>query len=199
MILIGASGHAKVISDILHSSSTPVLEYFDDRPLGVFNSIQVRSPINTIPNYSETIISIGNNRIRKRISVAQPNLNYQIAIHPKSVLDASVLVGKGSVIMASVTINNSTIIGAHCIINTNSSVDHDCKLGDFVHISPGAILCGNVTISEGTHIGAGAVVCPNLKIGKWATIGAGAVIINDIPDYAVIVGNPGKIIKYNEK
>ena len=38
----------------------------------------------------------------------------------------------------------------------------------------------------------------NIKIGKWVTVGAGAVIIKDIPDYAVVVGNPGRIIKYKE-
>ena len=58
---------------------------------------------------------------------------------------------------------------------------------------------GNVEIGEGTHIGSGAIVIPNVVIGKWAVIGAGAVIIKDVPDYAVVVGNPGKIIKYNEK
>jgi len=199
MILIGAGGHAKVISDILLLSNIIVSSYYDDRDLGIFNSIPVYTPIATIPENSNVIIAIGFNSIRKHIVVSLPQLNYKMAIHPKSVLDKSVLIGLGSVVMASATINNATSIGAHCIINTSSSIDHDCILGDFVHISPGAILCGNVTISEGTHIGAGAVVCPNLKIGKWATIGAGAVIINDIPDYAVIVGNPGKIIKYNEK
>ena len=50
-------------------------------------------------------------------------------------------------------------------------------------------------MGEGTHIGAGATIIPNLKIGKWATIGAGAVVIKDVPDYAVVVGNPGRIIK----
>ena len=199
MILIGASGHAKVISDILRLSNIIVSSYYDDRDLKFFNSIRVHTPIATIPENSTAIIAIGLNRVRKRIVVSLPQLHYKTAIHPKSVLDKSVLIGLGSVVMASATINNATSIGAHCIINTSSSIDHDCILGDFVHISPGAILCGNVTISEGTQIGAGAVVCPNLRIGKWVTIGAGAVIINDIPDYAVVVGNPGKIIKYNEK
>ena len=199
MILIGASGHAKVISDILSLSDVNVSAYYDDRNIEFFNSIKVLSPINTIPEKSVAIIAIGDNRIRKSISFTHHNLNYKTAIHPKSVIDNSASIGLGSVVMASTTINNSTTIGKHCIINTSSSIDHDCVLEDFVHISPGAVLCGGIHVSEGAHIGAGVVVCPNIKIGKWATIGAGAVIINDIPDYAVVVGNPGKIIKYNEK
>jgi acetyltransferase-like isoleucine patch superfamily enzyme len=55
-----------------------------------------------------------------------------------------------------------------------------------------------VIVGEGTHIGAGATVIPNIKIGKWCTIGAGSVILKDVPDYAVIYGNPGKVIKYNK-
>ena len=54
-----------------------------------------------------------------------------------------------------------------------------------------------VFVGEGTHIGINATVIQGIKIGKWATIGAGSVVIKDIPDYAVVVGNPGKIIKYN--
>jgi sugar O-acyltransferase (sialic acid O-acetyltransferase NeuD family) len=199
MVIIGASGHAKVISNILYLSGVSVSAYYDDRQLEFFNSIKVFCPINTIPANNDAIIAIGNNSIRKRIESAHPTLNYTIAIHPKSVIDKSVSIGVGTVVMASATINNSTTIGKHCIINTSSSIDHDCKLENYVHISPGAVLCGGIQISEGSQIGVGAVVCPNIKIGKWVTVGAGTVVINDIPDYAVVVGNPAKIIKYNEK
>jgi acetyltransferase EpsM len=86
-------------------------------------------------------------------------------------------------------------IGVHCIINTGASVDHDCVIDDYVHISPHTTLCGNVTVGEGSHIGAGATIIQGIKIGRWVTVGAGTVIIRDVPDYAVIVGNPGRIIK----
>jgi acetyltransferase EpsM len=69
---------------------------------------------------------------------------------------------------------------------------------DFVHISPNAALAGNVKVGEGTQIGIGACVMQNIRIGKWAIIGAGAVIIRDVPDYAVVVGNPGRVIKRNQ-
>jgi acetyltransferase EpsM len=70
-------------------------------------------------------------------------------------------------------------------------------LADYVRISPNSALAVSVSVGEGTHIGIGACVIQGIKIGKWTIIGAGAVIINDIPDNAVVVGNPGKIIKYN--
>ncbi|MGM1056644.1 MAG: hypothetical protein ACQEWG_12215 [Bacteroidota bacterium] len=77
-------------------------------------------------------------------------------------------------------------------------MEYDCENGDFVHISPNAALTGWVRIGEGSHIGIGAVVIPGIKIGRWTIIGAGAVIIKNIPDFATVVGNPGKIIRYTE-
>lgn len=87
-------------------------------------------------------------------------------------------------------------IGRHYIINTGAVVEHDCKLADFIHVYPNASLAGNVSVGVGTHIGIGATVIQGIKIGQWATIGAGAVIIEDVPDFAVVVGVPGKTIRY---
>jgi acetyltransferase EpsM len=83
----------------------------------------------------------------------------------------------------------------NCIINTNASVDHHCIIEDFVHIAPSSTLCGNVKVGEGSHVGAGSTIIQNIRIGKWCVIGAGAVITKDIPDYSLVVGVPGKIIK----
>lgn len=60
--------------------------------------------------------------------------------------------------MAGVTINSEVQIGKHCIINTNASIDHECFIADYVHISPNAALAGNVEVGEGTHIGIGACI-----------------------------------------
>ena len=92
--------------------------------------------------------------------------------------------------------NRGSSIGKHTIINTNATVDHDCHLGDFVHIAPGATLCGGVKVGNGTLIGANATVLPNCKIGKNVSVGAGAVVTTDLPDNVVVAGVPAKIIKH---
>ncbi|OSY88144.1 acetyltransferase [Tenacibaculum holothuriorum] len=200
--LYGASGHGKVILEILKSSGKDVYGIFDDGNnlpstilevpiLGVFSEDKWNE------SYA-LIISIGNNNIRK-IIVEKLDVTFGIAIHPKSQISPSVKIGKGTTLMAGSIVNASTRIGEHCIVNTNASLDHDCVIEDFVHISPGAVITGGVSIGEGTHIGAGVIVIPGVKIGKWVTIGAGAVIINNIPDYTTVVGNPGRIIKQKEK
>ena len=91
------------------------------------------------------------------------------------------------------TIQSAAKIGKHCIVNTNASIDHECVIGDFVHISPQATLCGNVHVGTGSWIGASAVVIPGVKIGRWSVIGAGSVVVNDVPDGVVAYGNPCRI------
>lgn len=198
--LFGASGHAKVILDVLFSNNIKVVSILDDNPNVVeLSKIPVlQSKLFKIEKNQEFIISIGNNSIRKKI-VDSNHFSYYSAIHSDATVSKFATIDEGTVVMPQVVINADAKIGKHCIINSRSVIEHDCVLGDYVHISPNASLAGNVTIGEGTHIGIGASVIQGIKIGKWATIGAGSVIINDIPDYAVVVGNPGKIIKINTK
>lgn len=199
MILFGASGHAKVIIDILEKQRVTVDFLVDANPnIKEIQAYTVTNETDFVPKPDDqVIVSIGSNTIRKKVT-ERLNVEFAWAIHPSAILGDDVSVGPGSVIMAGVVVNSSTLIGNHNIINTSASVDHDCDLGDFVHVSPNATLCGGIKIGEGTQIGAGATITPNLTIGNWVIIGAGAVIINDIPDYAVVVGNPGRIIKYND-
>jgi sugar O-acyltransferase (sialic acid O-acetyltransferase NeuD family) len=199
MYLYGASGHCKVVIDIIQKSNLDSIEYIiDDNPNNdVINSIPIIKTQNL--NFFKDksfIITIGNNKIRKGI-VDEISTNYLTAIHPNSFLASNVHVGKGSVIMAGAILNSDVRVGDHCIINSGAVVEHDCVISDFAHISPNVSLAGNITIGEGSHVGIGAVIIQGVKIGKWVTIGAGSIILKDVPDYAVIVGNPGKIIKFN--
>ena len=198
--LYGASGHSKVIIDILKTSSVTIATVIDDNPktVTILGLPIVKKADIDFSGIQNMIISIGNNKVRQRIS-GQINVNYVNAIHPTAIISATVTLGKGTVIMAGAIINPDAVIGNHCIINTGAVIEHDCHISDFAHISPSVSLAGNVAIGEGAHIGIGAKVIQGIKIGKWTTIGAGTVIIKDIPDYAVVVGNPGKIIKYNQE
>ena len=194
--LFGASGHGKVIAEIAEENDLSITAFidFDQSKTSILDYMILHE----IPSHPVDItVSIGNNTIRKKIVDEHPNFNYKTLIHPNSFYSKRSQIGEGSVVMAGVSISSDSIIGKHCIVNTNASIDHDGVIEDFVHISPNAALAGNVTVGEGTHIGIGACVIQGVKIGKWCTIGAGTVIIKDVPDYAVMVGNPGKIIKTN--
>lgn len=191
--IIGASGHAKVVLEIIQKSGLLIDQIFDaDNNRENFMGYKVNHDFSSIK--TNTIVAIGNNKIRKSI-VEQYQLQIDAIIHPASNISSYCNIGKGTVVMPGVSINADAVIGNHCILNTNCSIDHDCEIQDFVHISPNASLAGNVSVGEGTHIGIGACIIQGIKIGSNCIIGAGSVVIRDIPDNSMLVGNPGKIIK----
>jgi sugar O-acyltransferase (sialic acid O-acetyltransferase NeuD family) len=199
MLIYGASGHAKVIIDCLQSNDQQVKAIFDDNPT-VKKLLDYEVEHHYAPGLYPgelLIIAIGNNQIRKKIAekVADSNPPPKALCHTTSIISGNVQMGKGVVVLHNSVIQSSTQLGNHVIVNTGATVDHDCKLADFVHIAPNATLCGGVSVGEGTLIGAGSVVIPTVKIGAWSVIGAGAVVKEDIPDYSMVVGNPGRIVK----
>jgi len=195
--LYGASGHCKVIINILELNNYEIINIIDDDSnKSSLLGYNVVNNINTLKRNESIIIAIGDNFTRRHI-VKKLNNNFAfcIAIHPNSSINDNVKIDKGSVVMSNTVINSKTVIGKHCIVNTSSSIDHDCLIDDFTHIGPGVTLCGGVKIGKETLVGAGSVIIPNINIGNNVTIGAGSVIINNIPDNCVVVGNPGKILK----
>lgn len=196
MILYGASGHAKVILEMLLLNGVKVDYIIDDNPnhCEILGIKVYKTNIRNLDISKNVVISIGDNKIRKKIS-EKYHLSYVTAIHPKSVISKFTKIGIGTVIMANATINSDVCIGKHCILNTACVVEHDCIIGDFSHISPNASLAGNVHVGVGTQIGIGASIIQGINIGKWCLIGAGSVVLNDIPDFSIVVGNPGRVIK----
>ncbi|MCP2037715.1 acetyltransferase [Chryseobacterium sp. HSC-36S06] len=194
MIVFGASGHSKVVLDVLLSNGIEVEKVIDDSPkTSEIFGIRVEKAENIAPS-GDAIIAVGSNMSRKRIS-ERWLFNYQSVHHPSAAVSPFAKIGAGTVVMPQASINADTAVGKHCIINTGAVVEHDCLVGDFAHVAPNASLAGGVVVGEGAHIGIGACVIQGITIGKWALIGAGAVIIKDVPDFATVVGNPGKIIK----
>ena len=195
MVIFGASGHGKVIYDIIKSNNVNAeIVFVDDAEKGgEFYGVKVYKTADYKFNNDKIVIGIGKNSTRKRISAQYTN--YHTAIHKSSIISPTVKIGEGTVIMPNVSCNADTIIGKHVILNTGACIDHDCEIADFVHISPNASLAGNVTVGECSHIGIGASIIQGIKIGKNVTIGAGTVVIKDISDGATVVGVPGKIIK----
>ena len=187
MYLYGASGHGKVIRDILNAQGVRVDAFVDDNPqLSQVDETPVRHQSEGL---SPMIVSIGVNEIRKRVA-ERLDCRFGVAIHPSAVVSPSAEIGEGTVVMPGAIINAGAVIGRHCIINSGAVVEHDCQIADFVHISPQATLCGGITVGEGSWIGAGATIIQGVKIGRWSIIGAGSVVTKDIPDGYVAYGTP---------
>lgn len=213
IVIIGASGHAKVVADIILSrkrdlnEKIEIVAFLDDNYKNLkykeIFGISIVGGLDKIEYFNKEnyyfVIGIGNNYIREKIFEQHSKLSYYTAIHPKAVISEEVLIGEGTVIMANVVVNAYSVIGKQCILNTASIIEHDNKLKDYVHVSPNTILCGEVSVNNRSWIGAGTVIKQQVSIGKNVMVGAGSVIIRDVENNCTVVGNPGKIIKKGDK
>lgn len=202
LVIIGASGHGKVVADVAMCmkkyKSIAFLD--DDERLKESLGIPVLGKSINAVDYMRTadlFVAIGNSEKRKKIqdSLEKQGASFAVLIHPDAVIGANVHISAGTVAMAGVVVNSDTRIGRGCIINTGASVDHDCCLADYVHISIGAHVAGSVKVGESTWIGAGATVINNVNICDSSMIGAGAVIICDISQSGTYIGVPARKIE----
>jgi len=208
-VIIAASGHGKVVLDILQQNENIEITGFIDDDSNLHgksvNGVPVIGNFSIILNLNENIdcgiVAIGDNHIRADFFKQLQDIGVQTitAIHPGAIIAKTAIIGNGTVVAANAVINPSAEIGENCIINTGATIDHDNCIADHVHISPGANLAGNVSVGEYSHIGISASIINGIAIGQNATVGAGAVVTKDVTDNAVVAGIPAKIIKYNEK
>jgi len=203
VVIIGYSGHAFVVCDIFLSQHMNLLGYFEDKEkqydpycLQFLGREDELSSLNVLSEKSY-FTAIGDNITRKRINnfiekkTSKKPIN---AIHQNSTISSRSTLGQGIMVGIGCTINPCTIIGDGVICNTQSVIEHECYLGDYCHIAPGAVLCGNVVVGKNTFIGARSVVIQGVTIGDDVVVGAGSVIIKDIPNNSKVIGNPQKYI-----
>ena len=192
LIIIGASGHGKVVADIAILNGYNDIVFLDDNEnLKESASYPVVGKCNEAPD-GDVFVAIGNNQIRRRWMEFYENRHQPVLIHPNAVVANSVTIGQGSVVMAGAVINPGASIGRGVVVNTCSSVDHDCVIADYVHVAVGAHICGTVSIGEGTWIGAGTTVINNLSICDGCMIGAGAVVVKNIECAGTYLGVPAR-------
>ena len=194
IVIIGASGHGKVAADIALKCGYTDIVFLDDnisiKNCGRHSVVGSNDRVEDINGY--VIVAIGNSAARRRIQESIEEERLAVLIHPDAVVAEDVTIGSGTVVMAGTVINPGSMIGRGCIINTCASVDHDCKLGDYVHVAVGAHLAGSVEVGDETWIGAGATVSNNIEICGRCMIGAGAVVVKDIEEAATYLGVPAR-------
>ncbi|WP_025765079.1 NeuD/PglB/VioB family sugar acetyltransferase [Dyadobacter tibetensis] len=195
MLIYGSGGHAKVLISSLQALNMNVSGVFDDDP-----HVVPQQNIPFLGSYHPgifptrlVILGMGDIGTRLRLAAGIRHAYGQI-VHPSALVDVSVPLGLGSVILQGAIVQVGSIIGPQVIINTRASVDHDCRIGAFVHIAPGAIICGGVSVGANTLVGAGSILVPGIRIGENCFIAAGSVITQDFPDGCFIRGNPAKRI-----
>lgn len=209
MILIGAKGFAKeVFETVIKNKQSELIVFYDDINMNgdktIFEDYVVLQSIEEAKDYFEKTdnrftIGIGNPILRKKMfekftqigGIPTSTISLDIKIGSKEII-----IGVGTNILDGAIISNSVTIGLGCMIYYNAILTHDCKVGDFVEISPAAILLGRCTVGSYTQIGANATILPDIFVGSNVLIGAGAIVTKNVPDNAVVYGNPAKIIRY---
>lgn len=194
LVIIGAGGHARVAADIAKSKYDEIIFLDDNSKID-----GISGPISDFEKYDESVffVAIGNNKIREMLFEKVEAAGKEIIslISNQAIIGSNVMFDKGVIVMPGVVINTGTIICKGAIINTSSSVDHDCVIGEFSHISVGSHLAGTVKIGRRVMVGAGTVVINNLSITSDAIIGAGSTVLKDITEKGTYVGTPASVIR----
>jgi len=198
LVIIGAGGHGSVIADIARLNDYEEIVFLDDAVVER-KDYPVVGKIADCTKYisdADFFIAIGGNATRKKLfdMLAENGASLAALIHPNAVIGENVKMGNGTAIMAGAVVNPGAVIGDGVILNTCSSVDHDCCVGNFSHVSVGAHLCGTVTLGTGVFIGAGATVINNVSVCDGVTVGAGAVVVRNIEKEGTYLGVPARKI-----
>jgi sugar O-acyltransferase (sialic acid O-acetyltransferase NeuD family) len=198
LLIIGAGGHGKVVADTALLLGWQTVAFLDDRaatlesPLG----LPIVGTLDDLPakaaGFASAVAAVGNAKLRLELADRCMRSGFELAslLHPTAFVSRFTSIGPGSVVFAQSAINADSRIGRACIVNTGATVDHDCLIGDGVHICPGAHLAGNVRVGDRSWIGIAATVRQGITIGRDALVGAGAVVIADVADGATVVGVP---------
>lgn len=209
-ILWGSAGHAKVLNSIISLRGGQVIALFDNNPNatsaladvplyigqdGFENWIKCEKDLHDLRG----LAAIGGKHGRDRLAVHEcfraHGVHVEPLVHPQASVCSTALLGAGTQVLAQAVVASDSRIGEACIINHRAAADHECILGDGVHLAPGATLCGCVKLGNNVMIGAGAVVLPHVTIGENTVVGAGAIVTRDLPPNVEVVGNPARIVK----
>ena len=204
IFVFGASGHAKVVIDAIEQMGLYEIVFLVDDDLSlrgqrVYGYQSVGGKEDLIASAKRLrvdrgIVAIGSNSAREQVAswLMENGFGFITAVHPAARIGRGVTIGPGTVVMAGGVVNSDSVIGEHVIINTAATVDHDCKLGPFVHIAPGSHLCGTVSVGRSSFVCAGVTVTPNCSIGKNVVVGAGSTVLDDLPDDVTATGSPAR-------
>ncbi len=203
VLILGTGGHAKVAADIVLEMGLELMGFLDDDDATHGDSLlgyPVMGPIGAIEGLQPTgvALGIGSNGVRLRLMERYRSAPWITLIHPYSAVSRFATIGPGSMVAFGACIGPGAQLGRGVIVNTKASVDHDCNVGDFVHVAVGATLAGSVRVGSEALVGAGSVVIQNLTVGSGSIVGAGAAVVRDVPDGVTVMGVPARVVNRDE-
>jgi sugar O-acyltransferase (sialic acid O-acetyltransferase NeuD family) len=203
LAILGAGGHGKVVADTAMESGWQDLMFFDDaadlpRLVGGWPVVGGSGDlIGALGGFAAVVVAIGNNRVRldKTRGLIAAGAAAVSLVHPRAYVARDVKVGPGTVVLAGAVVQPGSCLGAAVIVNTGATIDHDCVLGDGVHVCPGTNIAGFVSVGECAWLGIGCSVRQTLTIGAGSVVGGGAAVVAPVPEGATVVGVPARSLK----
>lgn len=208
----GASGlgsELRVIAQLINEKELRWSEMFfvDDDPAKngtELAGMKVMSFIKAIEIYGkenlEFVLSIGEPAVKDIIYQKLKDNDCMVTnlFHPTANIDPTSIFGEGIVIGRMAGIPPYGVFGNNIKVNGFTAIGHNVQLGDNVVVSAFAFIGGDTKIGRNTYIGPHACLRNGINIGENVIVGMGSVVTKDVPDNAVVYGNPAKVMRYND-
>jgi sugar O-acyltransferase (sialic acid O-acetyltransferase NeuD family) len=212
IVLVGSSGHAKVIIDAIEKQDTHRIVGLLDRfrtPGEQTFGYHILGREEDLPtlrakfDIEGIIVAIGDNFVRSKVvttlSKIWPQTMFATVVHPNATIARDVSVGPGTVVMAGAVVHPSCSIGQHCIVNASSFLDHDSSMADFSSLAPRSATGGRCQIATCSAIGIGATLIQDVSVGEHTVVGANSAVLKSVGSHKVVYGSPAKEARFRHE
>jgi len=206
-IIIGAGTYGQVYAEYIKDyGEYDILAFLDDdkkKHGKTYVDIKVLGSVDKLSDFNDkntisVFVPIGNNVIRQNILTKVKMMDYKTPsfIHHTAQIHNSVFIGNAVYILPSSLVMPHTEIMNNVMISMGVNIAHHTKLHNGCFLSQGVNVGASIDVQENVFIGIASTIMTGVKyIGINSIIGAGSVVIRNVPEYATIVGNPGRVIK----
>lgn len=202
IVILGAGGHGHEVLDIVSAVNAVAPTYdflgFLDDGIAVQGGASqggVLGPIAELERIdADYLVGVASPDVRRKLDGVARGWGRTPAtvVHPAATVGIDVRLGPGAVLAAGVRITTRVSLGRQVHCNVNATINHDCVVGDYTTLTPGARLAGSVTVGDGCYLGIGSVVIEGVKLGEGTVVGAGAAVIRDTSAGVTVVGVPAR-------
>ena len=205
LIVIGGGELACVVIEAAQAQGFDVIGFVDPEPcertakrlgvrrLGSDDSLRMFTDTSVILGIGCVSVDSKREEIVRRVAVS--SRRWATVIHPSAHISPTAALAEGVVVLAGAVICSGARIGAHCLVNLGAKVDHDVRVGKFVHIAPQVALGGGSSVGDRAYVGMGAIIRDHTRVAERTVVGMGAVVTKEFDPGAVLAGVPAKSIR----